>query len=203
MADTSDLEGITTCTTLCDAIWNLTGAALHQALGQIAGKLLDSPNGQYSNSRTLGDVPQSAGITIDIVEQDIYFGSYSVSGRNQGYGAIERQHLVSLAQLSGKLLHAQQKLTFFSHAAEQRAVQLRQQEQILDQIHESVMTMDRIGFITSWNKGAERLFGYTASEVLGRNILFLYEDEDEHIYDAFLEQGGREMEVRRRILGQP
>ena len=40
-------------------------------------------------------------------------------------------------------------------------MQLRHQAQILDQIHESVLTMDLTGFITSWNKGAERLFGYT------------------------------------------
>jgi PAS domain S-box-containing protein len=55
---------------------------------------------------------------------------------------------------------------------------LQHQAQILDQIHESVLTMDMNGFIISWNKGAERLFGYTAVEAVGRNILFLYDDED-------------------------
>src|SRR6185369_3654909 len=68
----------------------------------------------------------------------------------------------------------------------------------LDQIHESVLTMDLNGFITSWNKGAERLFGYSAVEAIGRNIIFLYDDEDETFDDAFLEQGGRLMEVRRK-----
>ena len=74
------------------------------------------------------------------------------------------------------------------------------QAQVLDQIHDSVITMDLAGYITSWNKGAERLFGYNADEALGRNILFLYADEDEEDgqADAFLEHGGRELEVRRR-----
>jgi diguanylate cyclase (GGDEF)-like protein/PAS domain S-box-containing protein len=76
--------------------------------------------------------------------------------------------------------------------------QLAHQSQILDQIHESVLTMDQMGYITSWNRGAEELFGYTALEAIGRNILFLYADEDEGFHDVFAEQGGRMMEVRRR-----
>lgn len=77
------------------------------------------------------------------------------------------------------------------------------QAQILDQIHESVITMDLAGYITGWNRGAERLFGYGGAEAIGRHILFLYadpdsEDDSEGFFDTFLEQGGRELEVRRR-----
>ena len=78
---------------------------------------------------------------------------------------------------------------------------LRRQAQILDHITESVITMDLVGFITSWNHGAEKLFGYRAEEVIGRNVLFLYADENEDdlvFDDAFLTHGGRELEVRRR-----
>jgi diguanylate cyclase (GGDEF)-like protein/PAS domain S-box-containing protein len=78
---------------------------------------------------------------------------------------------------------------------------LRRQAQILDHITESVITMDLVGFITSWNHGAEKLFGYSAEEVIGRNVLFLYADENEDdlvFDDAFLTHGGRELEVRRR-----
>jgi len=74
------------------------------------------------------------------------------------------------------------------------------QAQVLEQIQDSIITMDLGGYITSWNKGAEQMFGYTAAEAVGRHILFLYADEDEDLpqYEAFLDQGGREMEVRRR-----
>ncbi|HTY99155.1 MAG TPA: PAS domain S-box protein, partial [Rhodocyclaceae bacterium] len=58
------------------------------------------------------------------------------------------------------------------------AAELSQQAQILDQINESVIVMDLAGYITRWNKGAERMFGYTAEEAIGRNILFLYADAD-------------------------
>ncbi|MDK9715663.1 MAG: EAL domain-containing protein [Sulfuritalea sp.] len=78
---------------------------------------------------------------------------------------------------------------------------LRQQAQILQHINESVISMDLAGFITGWNSSAERLFGYSEAEVIGRHVLFLYADESEEDFrfeDAFLNRGGREMEVRRR-----
>lgn len=86
-------------------------------------------------------------------------------------------------------------------AAGDQLEELRQQAQILQHINESVISMDLAGFITGWNSSAERLFGYSAEEVLGRNVLFLYADENEEDFrseDAFLNHGGREMEVRRR-----
>jgi diguanylate cyclase (GGDEF)-like protein/PAS domain S-box-containing protein len=79
--------------------------------------------------------------------------------------------------------------------------ELRQQAQILRHINEPVVSMDLTGTITGWNSGAERLFGYTAAEAIGKHVLFLYgdeNDEDTSFEDAFLDHGGREMEVRRR-----
>lgn len=78
--------------------------------------------------------------------------------------------------------------------------QLERQQQILDQIQDSVIAMDLSGYITGWNKGAEQQFGYSADEALGKNILFLYADEDEDalFHEAFLEHGSREMVVKRR-----
>ncbi len=83
------------------------------------------------------------------------------------------------------------------------ACKLASQVKILDQIHESVITMDLGGYITGWNRSAETLFGYSAAEAVGKHILFLYADPDadddsECFHDAFLEDSGRELEVRRR-----
>ena len=40
---------------------------------------------------------------------------------------------------------------------------VEEQSQILAHIHDSVITMDLSGYIMGWNKGAARLFGYTAA----------------------------------------
>ncbi|WP_372999095.1 EAL domain-containing protein [Sulfurimonas sp.] len=59
-----------------------------------------------------------------------------------------------------------------------------QQVQIIEQIHDSVITTDLDGYITSWNKGSELLLEYTESQVLGKHITMLYLEED---YEALKE----------------
>ncbi len=49
---------------------------------------------------------------------------------------------------------------------------------ILATVHEAVFSTDATSIIRSWNPGAERAYGYGASEVIGRHISLLYFDED-------------------------
>jgi PAS domain S-box-containing protein len=58
---------------------------------------------------------------------------------------------------------------------------LRLQAQVLDQTHDAVVTTDLDNNITSWNKGAERVFGYTAEEVLGQPIAMLYPPDQDDV----------------------
>ncbi|MBI1873219.1 MAG: PAS domain S-box protein [Acidobacteria bacterium] len=58
---------------------------------------------------------------------------------------------------------------------------LRQQAQVLEQVSESIISTDMDGIIRTWNKGAERLLGYTAEEAIGRHTSFLYAAEDQHV----------------------
>lgn len=201
---------LTNSAALCDAVLRLRGTALTQELGRIVRAVLNSPLGEYipADAAALLLQPAAAPVqaanddAVPSLSQDIhydghFFGRFVVSGR-AGYSAQDRQHLASLASLAGSVLQVHSVAQRTTHAYVQMEAQLQHQAQILDHIHESVLTMDMNGFIISWNKGAERLFGYTAVEAVGRNILFLYDDEDIGFHDAFLEQGGRLMEVRRK-----
>ncbi len=55
---------------------------------------------------------------------------------------------------------------------------LREQAEILDQIHDIVITTDLKGNITSWNRGAERLIGYDAEEMVGKSIGLIYPEKE-------------------------
>ncbi|MFT7860668.1 MAG: EAL domain-containing protein [Sulfurimonas sp.] len=55
----------------------------------------------------------------------------------------------------------------------------KKQAKILENIHDSVISTDIIGTITTWNKGSENLFGYTANEAIGQNIHMIYSTNNE------------------------
>lgn len=185
---------------VCDAVLRLRGPAMVEELGRIAREVTGSPHGRYvprDMTPATGLPGWESGLSQLIQFDNQYFGRFEVSGL-ESYAEATRQNLASLASLAASILQVHSVAQRTTHAYVQVEARLQHQTQILDQIHESVLTMDLNGFITSWNKGAERLFGYSAVEAIGRNIIFLYEDEDENIGDEFLEQGGRLMEVRRK-----
>ncbi len=106
-----------------------------------------------------------------------------------------------------ELLHALGELELALHSirsdvgALPTAEEVQQQVQILEQLQEPVITMDMAGYLTSWNKGAQTLFGYTPEEAIGQHVLFLYAkdaDDNGEIPELFLEQGNSFLEVRRR-----
>lgn len=132
---------------------------------------------------------------VPLTGLDAPIGAICVGGRQFVSTDIDR--LTEIASFIGPLLQARSTITHRERELDAISVQMQQQSQVLDQIEDSVITTDLIGYITGWNGGAERLFGYTAQEAIGQNILFLYVDEDEGADDPFL-SGGREMVVRRR-----
>jgi PAS domain S-box-containing protein len=65
---------------------------------------------------------------------------------------------------------------------------------IVESSEDAIVSKDLNGVITSWNKSAERLFGYTAAEALGKSIMMLIppdRTEEEHRILASLRRGER------------
>jgi PAS domain S-box-containing protein len=71
---------------------------------------------------------------------------------------------------------------------EQAKSQLQLQNQILEQIREAVICTDARGSITSWNKHAQRLYGYEKSEVIGQYIALVYPQQQRELLSNFVGQ---------------
>src|SRR2546430_5320842 len=59
---------------------------------------------------------------------------------------------------------------------------------------DAILSKDLNGVITSWNKGAERMFGYTADEAVGQPVTMLFPP------DRFDEEPGILARIRRGEL---
>ena len=80
---------------------------------------------------------------------------------------------------------------------------LRQQAQIIAQIHDSVIATDLDGYVISWNNAATRLYGHAPEEALGKHITFLYPKEEHefvlnHVIGPVKKKGSHDVEVRSR-----
>jgi PAS domain S-box-containing protein len=69
------------------------------------------------------------------------------------------------------------------HDRKQAEEDLRESEERMSLILKSVedyaiITTDTAGVINGWNSGAEKTFGYTASEIVGQNVEILFTPED-------------------------
>ena len=72
----------------------------------------------------------------------------------------------------------------------------------IDLLQVPIMTLDLTGYLTSWNRAAENLFGYTPQEAIGQHVLFLYADEadeaETQLAEVMPEHGDTVLEVWRR-----
>ena len=192
----SDLRDVDLGVSLSEAIFGLQGDALDQQINQLIRNTFDDAHLSFERNRSQEEVCQN-NLCCQVSAETFYL----LSGKQGRYTEADLRKLNHIAAMTARLFALRTQLEE-RHATNVREHML--QTQILDQIHESVIIMDLSGFILSWNRGAEKMFGYTSHEELGKNILFLYEDEeadqsqDQDLLNAFLTNGAQEMEVRRR-----
>jgi two-component system sensor kinase FixL len=111
-----------------------------------------------------------------------------------------------IAWLSQRLRSAEEAQRASAVAATARAERL---DAIVNTTADGIIVIDAKGVIEAFNRGAEQLFGYPESEVLGRNVSMLmpspYHEEHDGYLERYLTTGearvigtGREVSGRRR-----
>jgi two-component system, cell cycle sensor histidine kinase and response regulator CckA len=66
---------------------------------------------------------------------------------------------------------------------------IREQVKLLDQAHDAILMLDLDKLVRYWNKGAERLYGYSSGEIDGKNISeYIYDESGEKEFQQAYEQ---------------
>lgn len=71
-------------------------------------------------------------------------------------------------ELERRVAERTQEATSAANEARENAASQREQAQLLDMAHDGIFSLDWNGTIRFWNRGAERMYGWTREEALGK-----------------------------------
>ncbi|MDB5477940.1 MAG: hybrid sensor histidine kinase/response regulator [Alphaproteobacteria bacterium] len=140
-----------------EALPEVEGQGFFELLDQVynTGVVFTGHSLQVFLQRTPGSAPEES--FLDLVYQPIKDGNDAVTGIFvEGYDVTERiRSEESMREMS-------QHLRLMVESAADYAI----------------ISTDNDGFISSWNSGAERIFGYTAQEAIGQCVSIIFTEED-------------------------
>jgi PAS domain S-box-containing protein len=146
-------------------------------------------------------------MAIAIKENRAVRGCEAILERPDGTRVPFIAYPTPLRDASGRLIGA---VNMLVEATDRKAAEITRAylAAIIESSDDAIISKDLNGVVMSWNRGAERIFGYSAADIVGRPILILLPPnrlEEEDLILAKLRRGER-MEhfetVRRRQDGQ-
>ena len=110
--------------------------------------------------------------------------------------ALRRSH-AELDGLMAQLREANTRLVLANRLAQMRAEESGHLAAIVESSNDAIIGTTLDGIVTSWNQAAERLFGYTREEIVGRPMSVLVSSDDRDEQSQILERVRQGQRVKR------
>ena len=110
-------------------------------------------------------------LSLPLIAHGNPFGVLFFSSRERN--AYTREHATFTRTLAGHLSVALER----SLLLEELRSSKERLESILENSVDAILTVDQAGLVRSWNRGAERMFGWPASEIIGQSVDILVPEE--------------------------
>ena len=132
-------------------------------------------------------------MALAIKEDKVYEGREVVIERPDGSRLTALAHVNPIHNAAGELLGAVNLVVDITDRKQAEAA-MAQIASIVESSDDAIISKDLNGIIVSWNRGAEKLFGYTAAEVIGKPVVMLIPpdrvDEESQIIER-IRRGGQ------------
>lgn len=137
------------------------------------------------------DIPKLRDLLEGILSHQTWFEQFEVDHEFESIG--RRTMLLNARRMEVEEGGAERIILVIEDITQRREAELANafRASIVDSSDDAIVTKSLDGLITSWNAGAERLFGYTAAEAVGRPITMLIPPDRQDEEPKIIEQLGR------------
>lgn len=162
---------------------NLFGAVISSGKMVIANQPESDPR---RGGLPAGHPPLNAFLGVPIYHGGKIKGMIGLANRAGGYTASLELFLQPLLTTIGQLIEAAHNHSAKAIAEQALAKQAQHTQTIIDNMIDGLITIDARGLIRVFNPAAEQMFGYSAAEVVGRNVSMLMPSAHAKQHDTYL-----------------
>lgn len=138
---------------------------------------------------------------------DVFVGMIGISNRPGGFDQGVVDFLEPFLATCAGIVQAYKNDRLRKTAEEQLVRSEQRIRSIVENVVDAIITIDSRGTVQTFNPAAERIFGYTASEVIGKNVNIIMPEPHRGLHDGYvqkyLETGENEIIGKtREIVGE-